>query len=282
MMKISLKMLLGLVFILLASGTLLAEVDVPWSMLQQQQIDKAVTSCREIISPYSAEAGFPDKLPKNLLGKNWETIRRKIAEDCFKCSRIMLELIEKSRLPIKERLGAMYFRKRFVMGTAIYPHTSESDKVHEFQCRSFAADCKNGLNEMKYWQSPEPIWTGDVVWFKNAASGLTAVKEMLPAFPDELADNNAREFWRHAADLAVKAGNAAGMAATRIGDFNFPSWRLKFAVKYFKAASKAAVSDSWHARETDPVYWQQACIKLKKAIEPLATEIDELLASLPK
>ncbi|MDD3148854.1 MAG: hypothetical protein PHD82_16290, partial [Candidatus Riflebacteria bacterium] len=210
------------------------------------------------------------------------TIRRKVAEDCFKCSRIMLDLLEKNKLPVKVRLGAMYFRKRFVMGTAIYPQADESDKVHEFQCRTFANDCKNGLNEMRFWQTAEPVWSGDMVWNKNATAGLENVKEMLPVFPAEIDDNNAREFWRYAADMAVKAGNEAGMAATRIGDFNFPSWRLKFAVKYFKAATKAAVSGSWHARQTDAEYWQQACLKLKKAIEPLSAEIDELLESLEK
>jgi len=47
---------------------------------------------------------------------------------------------------------------------------------------------------------------------------------------------------------------------------------LKYAVKYFKAASKAAVSNNWHSRESDSEYWKQAVIKLKKAIEPLSAD----------
>ncbi len=263
-----------------ANYSIAAEVDVPWQMLQQKEIEKAVEQCRDIISPFSAESGFPEYLPEELRGKDWATIRRKVAEACFKCSRIMLELVEKNKLPIKQRLSAMYFRKRFVMGTSIYPHKNESDKVHEFQCRSFASDCETGLKEMKYWKAAEPLWSGDIVWVKNATEGLTKVKEMLPEFPDQI--DNAREFWRQAADKAVKAGNEAGMTASRIGDFNFPSWRLKFAVKYFKAATRAAVSSHWHSRETNPEYWAQACLKLKKAIEPLRGEIDEMLNALPK
>lgn len=266
-----------------AGNNAVSEIDVPWAMLHQQAIEKAVAQIREIMLPYSSESGFPEILPQELRGKDWGTIRRKVAEECFKCSRIMLAMIEKNKLDVKLRLGAMYFRKRFVMGTAIYPHRNESDKVHEFQCRSFATECEAGLNEMRYWKTAEPIWTGDVVWVKNATEGLTRVKELLPVFPGEISDTEAREVWRQAAEQAVKASNEAGMAASRIGDvINFPSWRLKYAVKYFKAATKAAVSDAWHSRESDPEYWKQACIKLKQAIEPLSAEIDELLASLPK
>jgi len=266
-----------------ADNTAVNKADAFWPMLHQQEIDKAVAQCREIIAPFSSEAGFPDILPKELHGKDWETIRRKVAESCFKCSRIMLELIEKCKFPVKLRLGAMYFRKRFVMGTSIYPNKTESDKIHEFQCRSFADECTLGLNEMRYWKTAEPVWTGDIVWVKNANEGLARVKEMLPTFPAEINADQARDFWRQAADKAIKAGNEAGMTASRVGDvINFPSWRLKFAVKYFKAATKAAVSSNWHARESDPEYWKQAVIKLKKAIEPLSAEIDELLGSLPK
>ncbi len=266
-----------------ADNTAVNKADELWPMLYQQEIDKAVAQCREIIAPFSSESGFPDNLPEELRGKDWETIRRKVAESCFKCSRIMFELIEKCKFPIKLRLGAMYFRKRFVMGTMIYPNKTESDKVHEFQCRSFAEECTVGLNEMRCWKTAEPVWTGDIVWVKNASAGLARVKEMLPTFPTEIDAGQARTLWRQAADKAIKAGNEAGMTASRVGDvINFPSWRLKFAVKYFKAATKAAVSGSWHSRESDPEYWKQACIKLKKAIEPLSAEIDELLNSLPK
>lgn len=265
------------------ANTAVNKADARWTMLHQQEIDKAVAQCREIIAPFSSEADFPNILPEELRGKDWATIRRKVAENCFKCSRIMLELVEKCKFPIKLRLGAMYFRKRFVMGTSIYPNKTESDKVHEFQCRSFADECTAGLKEMRYWKTGEPVWTGDIVWVKNASEGLARVKEMLPVFPVEIDADQSRAFWRQAADKAIKAGNEAGMTASRVGDvINFPSWRLKYAVKYFKAATKAAVANNWHSRETDPEHWKQAVIKLKKAIEPLSAEIDELLSSLPK
>lgn len=282
MMKIFAKLLVLTVFVLFTGVAARAEVDVPWQWIHQQQIDKAVEQCRQLLAPFSAEAGFPGTLPEELKGKSWQEIRIKLAQNCSKSAKIMLELVDKYKLPVRLRLGAMYFRKRFILGTHIYPHKTETDRVHEFQCRDFAGACDIGLKEMKFWASAEPIWTGDMLWAKTIREGLERVKSMLPTFPQKIGEAEAREIWRELASKAVKAGNEAGMVSTRVGGFDFPAWRLKFAVKYFKAAAKAAVAGSWYARETDPLYWQQACIKLQKAVEPLAGEIDELLSSLPQ
>ena len=97
---------------------------------------------------------------------------------------------------------------------------------------------------MKLWASAEPIWTGDMLWAKTIREGLERVKSMLPTFPQKIGEAEAREIWRELASKAVKAGNEAGMVSTRVGGFDFPAWRLKFAVKYFKAAAKAAVAGS--------------------------------------
>lgn len=281
-MKTFLKLTITLVaFFLIGATSARAEVDIPWQLVHQQAMEKAVERCREIIGPFSAEAGFPEQLPPALIGKSWAEIRVKVAQACFKCSKIFEELLEKQKFPVRIRLGAKYFRKRFILGTHIYPQKTESSRVHEFQCRDFANSCKIGLDEMKYWVTPEPIWTGDIVWAKNAREGLTRVKSMLPAIPEAAAED-ARNIWQNAARAAIYAGNEAGMTASKVGGFDFPAWRLKFAVKYFKAATKEAVAGSWYSRETDPEYWQQACVKLRQSLEPLAAEIDELLESLPK
>lgn len=265
---------------LICTVPLTAEVDIPWQLGQQKVIEEAVEQCRQILSPFSAEAGFPDNLPPELIGKTWEEIRVKVAEACFKCSRIFKEMIEKQRFPVRIRLGAKYFQKRFVLGTHIYPHQTASSRVHEFQCRDFAKACEIGLREMKYWAAPEPVWTGDMVWAKNAREGLNRVKSMLPLVPERIADAEAKSVWQKCARELVFAGNEAGMTASRIGGFDFPAWRLKFAVKYFKAHAKAAVAGSWYARESAPLYWQQACIKLRAAVEPVKSELDELLQTL--
>jgi len=264
-----------------ASQEIMTEIDIPWSMIHQQQMDKAVEACRRIIGPFSSEAGFPGTLPPDLQGKSWQEIRVRLAQNCSQCAKIMLELVEKFNLPIRLRLGAMYFRKRFVLGTLIYPHKTETDRVHEFQCRTFAGACSEGLKEMGLWANPEPIWSGDIAWAKPIREGLDRVKSLLPEFPEAIAEADARTTWKKLAAKTVQAGSEAGMTAARVGGFQFPAWRLKFAVKYFKAATKAAVAGSWESRETDTLYWKQACIRLQKALAPLKTEIDELLGSLP-
>lgn len=264
-----------------ASREIMTEVDIPWAMIHQQQMEKAVEACRRIIAPFSSEAGFPGKLPPDLQGKTWQEIRIRIAQNCSQCAKIMVELVEKYKLPVRLRLGAMYFRKRFTLGTFIYPHKTETDRIHELQCRTFAGECSEGLKEMSLWTNPEPIWTGDIAWAKPIREGLGRVKALLPEFPESIDEAGAKNLWKQLAEKTVKAGSEAGMTAARVGGFQFPAWRLKFAVKYFKAAAKASVAGNWESRETDTLYWKQACIRLQKAIEPLRAEIDELLASLP-
>jgi hypothetical protein len=276
------SLLLASMLFIFTCSFLHAEVDIPWQLLHQQAIEKAVSQCREIITPFSAQAGFPDKLPKELIGKSWHEIRVAIAKACFKCSQILLEMTEKHRFSARMRLGAKYFSKRFMLGTHIYPHKTETSRVHEFQCRDFANSCDLGLKELSLWARPEPMpGAVEIVWAKNARAGLNRVREMLPSFSEQISDENARETWQKIARSTILAGNEAGMTAARVGNYDFPAWRLKFAIKFFKAAAKAAVADSWYSRETNPKYWQQACLKLKNAIEPLAVEIDELLKSLP-
>ncbi len=275
-------LLMVLVLFFLASPNLYGEENAPWQLLHQQAVEKAVNQCREIIFPFSAQAGFPNKLPKELIGKSWQEIRIAVAKACFKCSRVFMEMTEKYEFPVKMRLGAQYFRKRFILGTHIYPHKTESSRVHEFQCRDFANSCDLGLKELELWARAEPLpGAAEIVWATNAHAGLTRVKEMLPSLPKQIPDENARQTWQRIARSTILAGNEAGMTAARVGNHDFPAWRLKFAVKYFKATAKAAVAGSWYSRETNPEYWQQACLKLKSAVEPLTIEVNELLKSLP-
>jgi len=250
------------------------------SLSVQQQLDKAVATCRQILVPFSASAGFPDKLPVEWKEKSWREIRIKLAQSSSQCSRIIGEFALKPGLPVKTRLGALYFKKRFVLGTHVYPRKTETDRVDEFECRSFAKACDDGIREMLEWAEPERRQSGDTGWVKGVKAGLLRVKAMLPEIPANFDDNVVRNEWRELAAKVVKAGDQAGMLSTQVGGFRLPAWRLKYAVKYFKAAAKAAVVNSWHARDTDPLYWQQACLRLKKDVEPLSGEIDELVNSL--
>ena len=71
------------------------------------------------------------------------------------------------------------------------------------------------------------------------------------------------------------------MLADRVGSFSFPSWQLKFAVKYFMGASISAVYETQAGDRNNLNDWQQADVRLRKAVEALAGQVDELLDSLP-
>lgn len=81
--------------------------------------------------------------------------------------------------------------------------------------------------------------------------------------------------------MTVSAGKEAEMLADRVGSFSFPAWQLKFAVKYFMAAAISAVSEAQEGDRNNLNDWQQADVRLRKAAEALAGQIDELLDSLP-
>ena len=192
----------------------------------------------------------------------------------------MGELLRKNRFPIKIELGGRYFVKRLEIGAKEFKEKSGNERVHEFLCRDFASACDIGLDEMRRWASPETIFTMEYFWHKNITEGLTAVKSRLPVIPTVIAPEDAQQTWKRAASALVAAGNEAGMTASRVGGFDFPAYRLHFAVKYFKAAAKAAVIENWYSRTTDPAFWIEACNTLRAETNAISEDIDALLASL--
>lgn len=275
------KFLVLVVCMLLTGVACRAEGNVSENLGPQQLIEKAVEQCRQIIRPFSEEAGFPAVLPASLKGKLWKEIHTGVAKNCAECATIMQTLVDKHNLPLRQRLGAMYFSKSFMLETRIFPLPTAADSAHEIKCGDFAGSCDMLLKEMKLWAMPDQAHSYDMVWAQNTRDGLERIKSMLPTFTHKVANAEARKIYKDLAAKTIDAGNEAGMVANRVGSFGFPAWRLRFAVKYFKAAALEAVAGVQDKEENDENYWQQACGRLKKAIEPLPRQIDALLNSLP-
>lgn len=282
MQKFAIAVGLILSVLLLTGSNLHAEVDVPWAWIQQEAISKTVGEVTQLLSPAGAKAGFPDKRPAKLENKSFEALYRYAANLSEKGRGIFAEMIGKNRFPVKVDLGARYFLKRLEIGAREYAEKTGNERVHEFLCRDFASACDIGLAEMQLWASPEAVFTMEYLWYDRVREGLDRVKAKMPMIPEGIAPAGAREIWRKAASALVSAGNEAGMTASQIGGFQFPAWRLHFAVKYFKAASKAAVVNLWYSDNADSAFWVDACSRLRNDVSRLTSEIDTLLATLIK
>lgn len=256
MVKIFLVMT-GVFFIGVAAR---AQGDIEQRSEQQKLIEKAVEQCSQIIGQFGSRA----KAAK-------ESVSGAV-KSCTDCATIMRELAEKKRLSVRLRLGARYFEKEFGRATRI-KLPAEYGAFVEF--------CDNILKEMKLWAVPEPTWSYDHVWAGKARSGLERVKGLLPGLKKEHSGLDARKNYEETAALTISAGKEAEMVADRVGSFGFPAWQLKFAVRYFMAATFSAVSETQESSKGNLNDWQQADARLRKAVEPLAGQIDELLATLP-
>lgn len=283
MQKISIAIGLILSVLLLTGSVLRAEVDVPWGMIHESAISKSIIELKEMLLPFGAQAGFPDTRPAGLENASYEELYKAAAARSKEGSQLYAEMIRKFHFPTRIELGAKYFMKRLEIGSQLYPEKTGNEKVFEFLCRDFAAACDLGFEELRFWGIAEGIYMFDNIWFKNIQEGFVPVKlKMLKAeVPQQVAPADAREIWKQAASALMAAGNEAGIASTKVGSMGFaafPAWRLKYAIKYFKAASKAAVVDLWHSRNTDPNFWVKACDKLRQDITEINGEMDAFLA----
>lgn len=279
MQKFAITIGLLLSVLLLTGSALYAEIDIPWQMIHQTAIDKTVSQINAMLGPVGKNQGFPDKKPAKIKTGNYEQLYYHAAELSEKAGRKMAELLQQHRFPIKIELGARYFLKRFEIGAREFNEKSGNERIFEFLCRDFASACDIGLDELRRWASPESIYTMEHFWHKNIREGLTQVQSRLPLIPTEIAAEEAQQIWRQSASALIRATNEAGMVASKVGAFDFPAYRLHFAVKYFKAAGKAAVVANWYNRQDDPEFWVAACTQLRKEIAHISAEINSLLAS---
>ncbi len=259
-MKFVVKILLVLAGVFFIGVAVRAQGDIEQRREQQKLIEKAVEQCSRIIGHFSNK------------GKASKESISGAVKSCTDCATIMRELTQKNRLTVRLRLGALYFEKEFGRATRIKIPAEYS---------AFVEFCDKILKEMKLWAVPEPTWSYDHVWAGKARSGLERVKGMLPDLKNGHSGTDARKNFEETAAITINAGKEAEMVANRVGSFGFPAWQLKFAVKYFMAAAFSAVSETPEYNRNNLNDWQQAYARLQKAVEPLAGQIDELLATLP-
>jgi len=259
-MKLLVKIFLVVTGVFFIGVAARAQGDIEMRREQQKLIEKAVEKCFQIIGQLDAGGKAGDKSSSIAV------------KSCNECAVIMRELAGKKWLPVRLRLGAMYFEKEFMLAARA--------KFHE-KFGNFAEFRDNILSEMKLWAIAEPTWSYDHVWTGKARSGLERLKGMLPDFKKAHAGTDARKNYEETVAMTVSAGKEAEMLADRVGSFSFPAWQLKFAVKFFMAAAISAVSEAQEGDKNNLNDWQQADVRLRKAAEALAGQIDELLDSLP-
>lgn len=256
-MKLLVKIFLVMTAMCFIGAAARAQGDSEMRREQQKLIEKAAEKCVQIFS-----AG----------GKAEDKSKSGAAKSCTECAAIMRELAGKKWLPVRLRLGAMYFEKEFMLAARM--------KIPE-KYGNFVEFRDDILSEMKLWAVAEPAWSYDHVWTGKTRSGLERIKSMLPDFKKAHAGTDARKNYEETAARTVSAGKEAEMLADRVGSFSFPAWQLKFAVRYFMAAAICAVSETQEGERNNLSDWQQADARLRKAVEPIAGQIDELLETLP-
>lgn len=269
-------------FILLIVSFCYAQnVDLKQANFFEDVISETVTEVKELLLPFGAKAGFPDKRPKGLESATYEelyhaaAIRSKIGSELFR------KLIEKNDFPWRIEYSARYFMKRLQIASYLYPEMRGNEKVFKHLCHDFAKACDRGFDELRKWGIRKTL-ASDIMWFKNIQSGFEPVKKAMSqaTIPDYVAPAEARDTWRKAATALIEAGNAAGMASTRVGSGGlaaFPAWRLRLGMKYFKAAARDATVNMWHSRETCGQVWLNACERLRKDIDRINAEISNFL-----
>ncbi len=282
MQKITVVTGLILLVLLFTGSTLRADIDLAQATIYENAIASSIAQLKTLLLPFGAQSGFPDVKPAGLETASYEELYKAAAARSAEGSRVLADMVSKFRFPVRIELSAKYFMKRLEIGAQLYPEKAGNEKVFEFLCRDFATACDNGFEELRFWGIQE-LLAFDNIWFKNIQAGFEPVKiKMLAAvLPEQITPENAKEAWSRAASALVAAGNEAGIASTKVGStgfVGFPAWRLQFAIKYFKAAGKAAVIDLWHSRTTDSAVWVKGCEKLRKDIEGLNNEMDTFLS----
>jgi hypothetical protein len=270
-----------LVFALFTTGVAQA-VDLQAAQKIEDVVAKCVAEVRSLLLPFGAEAGFPDVSPEGLTDASYQQLYRAAASRAQKGSQIMADFISANKLPYRVEFSARYFMKRLEIASHEYDGMTGNEKVFEHLCREFAAACDRGFQELRLWSVPEML-AFDNIWFKNIQASFIPVKAkmQLAVVPAGIDPSQAKKFWKEAATALVEAGNEAGIASTKVGAgglIGMPAWRLRLAIKYFKAAAKAAVIDMWHVNENNPKIWVTACKKLRREIEIINGEISNFLA----
>ncbi len=273
---------IAVVLLVLTGSMANAQPADPWNTLYEKPISDAAAKIRELLLPFSAKAGFPDTRPAGLERASYEELYKAAATASKKGSDIFAGLVKFFGSNIRWYLSPKYFQKRLEIGAQLYPEHKGNEKIFEFLCRDFAAAADRGFEELRYWALAEGMVL-DLVWFKAIQEGFVPVKEkMALAFvPENIAPADAKTIWKQAAAALIEAGNQAGIASTKVGSMGFaafPAWRLKYGIKYFKAAAKAAVAENWHSRNSSPEFWVKACKQLKEDISTINAEIDQFLA----
>lgn len=251
-----------------------------------QVVENAVAKCaaeiRALLLPFGAKAGFPNVRPQGLENASYQQLYRAAARKAAEGSQVMADFINSNKLPTGVEFSARYFMKRLEIASHEYADQSGNEKVFEFLCKDFASACDKGFEELRFWAVPEML-TFDNIWHKNIQDGFVPVKEKLQLvrMPSSISPDQAREVWKQAAKALSEVGNAAGIASTKVGVgglIGMPAWRLRLAIKYFKAACKAATVQMWNSRSSDSNVWLKACKKLRKDIEIITAEINNFLA----
>lgn len=279
------KKLFVLLIILTAlfTGNLLQAVDLK----EAQKIEVAVMKCdaqlKALLLPFGTKAGFPGTKPQGLENASYEKLYKTAAGSAAQGSMIIEKFIQTTKnMPYSLEFSSRYFMKRLQIAAYEYSDLSGNEKAFQHLCHEFAADCDRGFEELRFWAISEML-VFDNIWFKNIQEAFVPVKAKMEqaVIPDVVDPSQARETWKTAANALMEAGNAAGIASTKVGVgglIGMPAWRLRLAIKYFKAAAKEAVVDMWHAKATDPQVWLQACNTLRKKIEIINTEMANFLA----
>lgn len=274
--------LMAITLFMLTCSICYAQPADPWNTLYEKPISDTAKKIKELLLPFSAQAGFPDTRPAGLENASYEELYKAAAAASKEGSKIFADLVKFFGANIRWNLSPKYFQKRLEIGAQLYPENSGKENIFEFLCRDFAAAADKGFEELRYWAVPEGMVL-DLVWFKAIQEGFVPVKEKMAraVVPDNIVPANARRIWKETAAALIDAGNQAGIASTKVGSMGFaafPAWRLKYGIKYFKAAAKAAVIDKWHSRSSDPEFWMKACARLKSDIAAINAEMDEFLA----
>jgi len=251
-----------------------------------QVVENAVAKCaaeiRALLLPFGAKAGFPNVRPQGLENASFQELYRAAANKAAEGSRIMANFVNSNKLPTGVEFSARYFMKRLEIASHQFADQSGNEKVFEFLCKDFASACDKGFEELRFWAVPEMLPL-DKIWNKHIQDGFVPVKEKLQLIkmPVTISPDRARAVWKKAAQGLSEVGNAAGIASTKVGAgglIGIPAWRLRLAIKYFKAACKAATVEMWNSRSSDPQVWLKACKKLRKDIEVINAEINNFLA----
>lgn len=281
MKRFSMITMFAILAMIFTTSIVRAEVAPPLLDIYDNEVHKLVTQTENLLLQFGAKAGFPETRPAGMQNASYEELYKLAALRALQAKQLFENSLKKFKFPMKLELGAKYFQKRLEIGANPFESKNGNGKVFKFLCEDFATACDMGLEELRLWKYPE-FMAFDNIWFKNIQNAFIPVKaKMLKVeIPAQIDPEAACETWRNAASALMAAGNEAGIASTKVGSgglANFPAWRLKYAIKYFKAAAKAAVITNWHSHNSDANFWLKACEDLQKEVNQLNLEMEAFL-----